>query len=130
MENLSDNPKSNIKSLFNNLDLKEKKEILENLNYEMLFQDINKKYQDSLDKIQQLENELQETKIRLKKYTAPERKKKFYQVHKEEIIEKVKEYQKTHPPKKQDPELRKERNKRYYEKKKKEKLELANQDNI
>ena len=80
MENLSDNPKSNIKSLFNNLDLKEKKEILENLNYEMLFQDINKKYQDSLDKIQQLENELQETKIRLKKYTAPERKKKFYQV--------------------------------------------------
>ena len=102
------------------MDLKEKKEILENLNYEMLFQDINKKYQDSLDKIKQLENELQGTKIRLKKYTA-ERKKKFYQVHIEEIIEKVKEYQKTHPPKKQDPELRKERNKRYYEKKKKKK---------
>ena len=56
------------------------------------------------------------------------KKKKFYQAHKEEIIEKVKEYQKSHPQKKQDPELRKARNKRYYEKKKKEKLnsELEN----
>ena len=77
MEDLSDNSKSTIKSLFNNLDLEEKKEILENLNYEMLFQEINKKYLNSLDTIQALENELEETKIRLKKYTAPERKKKF-----------------------------------------------------
>ena len=132
MEDLSDNSKSTIQSLFNNLDLEEKKEILENLNYEMLFQEINKKYLNSLDTIQALENELEETKIRLKKYTAPERKKKFYQAHKEEIKEKVKEYKKTHPQKKQDPELRKARNKRYYEKKKKEKLnsELENQDNI
>jgi hypothetical protein len=99
MEDLSDNSKSTIQSLFNNLDLEEKKEILENLNYEMLFQEINKKYLNSLDTIQALENELEETKIRLKKYTAPDRKKKIYQAHKEEIKEKVKEYKKLIPKK-------------------------------
>ena len=61
MEDLSDNSKSTIQSLFNNLDLEEKKGILENLNYEMLFQEINKKYLNSLDTIQA--PELGETKI-------------------------------------------------------------------
>ena len=44
------------------------------------------------DRILYLENELNETKEHLKKYTAPSNMKKYYQNHKEEIIKKVKEF--------------------------------------
>lgn len=63
------------------------------------------------DKIIALEAELQSTKEHLKKYTAPKRNKKFYENHKEELLQKMKE----------NPipcEKRKEYNKKYYIKKK------------
>jgi hypothetical protein len=53
------------------------------------------------DKIKELEEELEktkqeliETKEHLKKYTAPTRSKKYYENHKEEVIQKVKEHKK------------------------------------
>lgn len=68
--------------------------------------------QDSeyVQKIQELEKEIVNLKEHLKKYTAPERKKKYYETHKEEIKQKVKDTT--------DPEKKKEYNKKYYLKKK------------
>ena len=66
------------------------------------------------ERIQQLTDELNETKEHLKKYTAPLRSKTFYDNHREEILEK-----------KKDPKAkaqRKEINKRAYLKRK-EKLQ-------
>lgn len=68
-------------------------------------------------KIDELEKENEELKAKLKKYTNPDRRKKYYQNHKEELKEKTKEYiQKTGY--KPSSEKRKEYNKRYYEEKK------------
>ena len=67
--------------------------------------------EDLLNKIKSLEEELGKTKEHLKKYTAPKRNKKFYENHKEELLQKMKE----------NPipsEKRKEYNKKYYLKKK------------
>lgn len=68
--------------------------------------------QDSeyVQKIRELEEEIVNLKEHLKKYTAPERKKKYYETHKEEIKQKVKDTT--------DPEKKKEYNKKYYLKKK------------
>ena len=66
------------------------------------------------ERIQQLTDELNETKEHLKKYTAPLRSKTFYDNHREEILEKKKD------PKAK--EQRKEINKREYLKRK-EKLQ-------
>lgn len=59
------------------------------------------------EKIKLLEEELNETKVHLKKYTAPSRNKNYYQNHKEIIIEKVK----NNPI---DPEKKKEYNRTSY----------------
>jgi hypothetical protein len=79
------------------------------------------------DRILCLENELNTTKEHLKKYTAPSNMKKYYENHKEEIKQKVKEYkEKTNyiVPK----DVIKERNKRAYQKRK-EKLEKEKSEN-
>ena len=49
--------------------------------------------QDLLNKIKQLEAELNETKQHLKKYTAPNRSKTYYENHKDEILVKIKNKQ-------------------------------------
>jgi hypothetical protein len=49
--------------------------------------------QDLLNKIKQLETELNETKQHLKKYTAPDRSKTYYENHKDEILVKIKNIQ-------------------------------------
>ena len=74
--------------------------------------------QELLTKIQLLEEEniqlkkkIQEISEHLKKYTSPERNKKFYENHKEELLQKMK----TNPI---SSEKRKEYNKKYYLKKK------------
>jgi hypothetical protein len=74
--------------------------------------------QELLNKIKVLEEEniqlkkkIQETSEHLKKYTSPERNKKFYENHKEELLQKMK----TNPI---SSEKRKEYNKKYYLKKK------------
>ena len=69
---------------------------------------------DLQEKIKTLEEENLKLKEHLKKYTAPSRSHTFYENHKEEIKKKVKEYE--------TPEKRKEYNKRYYLKKKEQKL--------
>jgi len=46
--------------------------------------------EDLLNKIKSLEEELEKTKEHLKKYTAPKRNKKYYESHKEELLEKIK----------------------------------------
>jgi hypothetical protein len=79
------------------------------------------------DKILCLENELNTTKEHLKKYTAPSNMKKYYENHKEEIKQKVKEYKENTNyvvPK----DVIKERNKRAYQKRK-EKLEKEKSEN-
>jgi len=58
-------------------------------------------------------------KDKLKTYTAPKRNKTFYENHKEDIKQKVKEYKKKTGYKHQPtPEQKKEYNKKAYEKKK------------
>ncbi|QKF94704.1 hypothetical protein QKU48_gp1246 [Fadolivirus algeromassiliense] len=69
----------------------------------------------------ELRKEIEELKEHLKKYTAPSRSKRFYENHKEEIIQKTKNYSKTHKPSK---EKMQEYNKRAYLKRK-EKQQLV-----
>jgi hypothetical protein len=68
----------------------------------------------------------------LKTYTAPKRNKKYYENHKETIIQKVKEYNKKNIDtlKKPSPEKIKEYSKRAYEKKKLKLLEQNKEINI
>jgi len=46
-------------------------------------------------KIHTLEQEIEQLKEHLKKYTAPSRSKTYYENHKEEVIQKVKNYKET-----------------------------------
>ena len=46
-------------------------------------------------KIHTLEQEIEQLKEHLKKYTAPSRSKTYYEDHKEEVIQKVKNYKET-----------------------------------
>ena len=48
--------------------------------------------EELLIKNKQLEDEITALKEKLKKYTAPSRSKTYYENHKEEIIQKTKEY--------------------------------------
>ena len=70
-----------------------------------------------------LRNEIETLKEKLKNYTAPKRSKKFYETHKEEIKQKVREYkEKTNYNSNIPKEKKQEYNKRAYLKKK-EKIE-------
>jgi len=73
------------------------------------------------EEIIRLKNELQETKIHLKKYTAPSCKKLYYEKNKEQIKEKKKLYTPT-------PEQKKRWARNSYLKKK-EKMELEKMKN-
>ena len=78
---------------------------------------------------EKLKNDLYETKEHLKKYTAPAYKKIYYENNKEEIKQKVKEYNEknNHIVSK---DVISERNKKAYQKKKeKEKMEKAKLEN-
>jgi hypothetical protein len=68
-------------------------------------------------RIEQLEEEVRMLKEKLKRYTAPERKKKYYESHKQEIKAKVKEHL--------TPEKKKEYNRAYYLKKKEKENTVA-----
>jgi hypothetical protein len=75
------------------------------------------------NKINELEKEIIELKEHLKKYTAPTRYKKYYQNHKEELLQKNKEYiKKTNYFENYEytvlPDKKKEYNKRAYLKRK------------
>jgi hypothetical protein len=67
------------------------------------------KLKSTEDELKIIKNELIETKEHLKKYTAPSRSKIYYDNHKEEVLQKNKEYkQKTNYTYKISPEKKKE----------------------
>ncbi len=82
-----------------------------------------------------LKNEIETLKEKLKNYTAPKRSKKFYETHKEEIKQKVREYkEKTNYNINIPKEKKQEYNKRAYLKKKEQiennKNEIKDNENI
>jgi hypothetical protein len=81
--------------------------------------------EELLIKNKQLEDEITVLKEKLKKYTAPSRSKTYYENHKEEIIQKTKEY-KNRTNYVVSPEIIKERNKKAYLKRKEKLKELEN----
>ena len=54
--------------------------------------EIENRMKELEDELEKTRNELNETKERLKSYTAPKRSKKFYELHKDEIKQKAKDY--------------------------------------
>ena len=83
--------------------------------------------EDLLNKIKQLEEELEKTREHLKKYTAPTRSKTYYKNHKEELLNKMKKYTPS-------PDKIKEKNRKAYLKRK-EKMKqsqdiIENSENI
>lgn len=85
--------------------------------------EIQKDYDELKNKYSDALKEIQELKDHLKKYTAPERGKKYYQAHKEDLIKKTKERRRGVKP---DAEKIKEYNQRAYLKRK----EKLNSDDI
>ena len=89
--------------------------------YKILYSNLLLKYEE-LQK--EYEFKINELKEHLKKYTAPSRNKKYYENHRDEIIQKSKEYKEKIGNKKLIlPEKIKEYNKKAYEKRKLKKLE-------
>ncbi len=89
--------------------------------YKILYFNLLLKYEKLQEEYELKINELKE---HLKKYTAPSRNKKYYENHRDEIIQKSKEYkEKTGNKKVVLPEKIKEYNKKAYEKRKLKKLE-------
>ena len=89
--------------------------------YKILYSNLLLKYEKLKEEYELKINELKE---HLKKYTAPSRNKKYYENHRDEIIQKSKEYkEKTGNKKVVLPEKIKEYNKKAYEKRKLKKLE-------
>ena len=56
------------------------------------------------NQVNELQNELDETKARLKKYTAPESRRVYYSKHREEELLRAKEYRERTKRKKPTPE--------------------------
>ena len=83
--------------------------------------------EDLLNKIKQLEEELEKTREHLKKYTAPTRSKTYYENHKEELLNKMKKYTPS-------PDKIKEKNRKAYlkrkEKMKQSQYIIENSENI
>jgi len=74
-------------------------------------------YEKTLSENELLKQQNKDLSEHLKKYTAPTRSKKYYENHREELIEKSKDYNKTHK-RTIDPEKIKEYNKRSYQNRK------------
>jgi hypothetical protein len=89
----------------------------------------NIKLRDEFDRVnkelEKANEEIQKLKEHLKKYTAPARRKKYYEAHKEELLQKAKKYDYTNTETK---EQRSEYNKRYYAKKKEKELSKNRDD--
>ena len=79
--------------------------------------------EEYVNKIKILEDENMQLKNKLKTYTAPTRNTKYYETHKEDIIQKTKEYKDNLPT-----EKKKEYARRAYLKKK-DKINILNEKN-
>ena len=86
-------------------------------------------HSELLNKLKKLEEENEALKNKLKSYTAPSRSKTYYENHKEDIKQKVKEYkEKTNYVYEVSPEKKKEYARRAYLNKK-EKLQKEKEEN-
>jgi len=98
--------------------------------------DNDEKIKELEEEITKLKHELQSTKEHLKKYTAPASSKIYYEKHKEEQIQRVKEYQQKTNYKSNynpTPEQKKEYARRAYLKRKeklKKEMEEKKNENI
>ena len=91
--------------------------------------DCQGKIKELEDEILRLNAELEKTKEHLKKYTAPESRKKYYEENKEVIKERVKEYKKkTNYIYEASPEQKKLYARRAYLKKKEKLMNQSNSD--
>ena len=95
--------------------------------------DKDKLIQELTEEVIKLKEELEATKLHLKKYTAPAYKKAYYQRNKEELRTRAKEYKirtnyKNKNTSNPTPEKKKEYNRRAYLKRK-EKLKEENEEN-
>jgi len=81
------------------------------------------------EEVKKLQAELEDTKQHLKRYTAPPSSRVYYQRHKEEVKERVKECRKKNGYK-STPEQRQEYNKRSYLKRKEKQQEKKIAENI
>jgi len=97
------------------------------INYKELFEKSSIENIKLKDEIKNYTEEINQLKEHLKKYTAPKRNKTYYENHKDEIKEKVKEY-KSKSEKKLPPEKIKEYNKKAYEKRKQKLGENTNEN--
>jgi hypothetical protein len=101
----------------------------ESIKYENLYNNLlieHNKLKEQFDNINIENKQLIE---HLKKYTAPERSKKYYENNKEIINQKNKDYkEKTNYYKNLSPDKKKEYSKRAYEKKKQQLLEEKNKN--
>ncbi len=93
--------------------------------------------EELINKNKKLEEENKELKEKLKTYTAPPRRKTYYENHKEELIQKNKEYREKNnytyevsPEKKKEYARRAYLNKKEKLKKDKEENEKSMEDNI
>jgi hypothetical protein len=75
------------------------------------------------ERVKELEDELDKTKEHLKTYTSPLRNKKYYENHKEQILERMKQ----NPQQVVDKEKRKVLNKKAYLKKKEKLNKIENE---
>jgi len=97
--------------------------------YENLLLEFNKTKEEYINKINIIETENKELSNHLKKYTAPDRSKKYYENNKEIINQKNKDYkEKTNYYKNLSSDKKKEYSKRAYEKKKQKLLEDKNKN--
>jgi len=82
-------------------------------------------------KIKELETEVEKLRAHLKKYTAPEGSRVYYQKNKEKLIQKTKDFkERTGYQWKATPAQRKATNKRYYLKKKEREAETQEKEAV
>lgn len=90
------------------------------------YNNLKNEYEELKQKYNELQKKNTKLEDQLKKYTAPVRKKIYYQNHKEDIKKKVKEYRTENNYKSSvTAEKRKEYNKRAYEKRKEKQKNIS-----
>lgn len=96
----------------------------------MELEQILKDYKELQIKYENVVKENEELKEHLKKYTSPDKNKRYYQKHKETIKKTIREHQKVIGYKSQaTPEKRKEYNQKAYEKRKEKQKMLLKKNN-
>lgn len=90
------------------------------------YEEMKKKLEDISKEKEDLEKLNKELEITAKKYTNPRARKEYYYRNREKLIEKSKEYNKTHIRPQISKDKQREYNRRYYLKRKQKKIEDSN----